>query len=61
MRKNTDFKYGQLREIARASGFSYPYVRKVLIDGDRKNAKVLEVASIIAKNNIELKEKLTAA
>lgn len=61
MRRNTDFKYGQLREIARISGLSYPYVRKVLIDGDRKNDRIIEVANIIAQNNRELKEKLSAA
>lgn len=61
MRINTDFKRGQLREIAKRSGYSYDYVRRVILYGNRKNAKIIELANIIAQSNKELEEKLKAA
>lgn len=57
MSRNTDFEYGNLRKIAEMSGFSYPYVRKVLVYGDRKNKKIHEIAKTIVDSNKELERK----
>lgn len=34
--------YGDLRKVANMTGYSYPYVRRVLVDGDRDNNTITQ-------------------
>lgn len=51
MRKNTGIEYGNLRKIALMTGYSYTFVRKVIVYGDRKNEKIMAAANAIAESN----------
>ncbi len=51
MRKNTGIEYGDIRKIARITGYSYDYVRRVLIYGSRRNDKISKAAETIVESN----------
>lgn len=55
MSRNTGIEYGDLRKIANLTGFSYDYVRRVVVYGNRRNEKIMQVAETIAKSNSDIR------
>lgn len=41
-RRNTVIKYGELREVAEMTGFSYDYVRRVIVYKSRNNKVITD-------------------